>query len=221
MASGQTQAPLSQLQVTIKSAKLKDTGSGFFSKGDPYVEMTVDGQPPRKTEVVKKTWHPSWNEHFTVLVKPDTCLDFKVFNHFAIKSDVPLGHGQVQLLPLLKAHNGKLTNLPFALEIKTEVKGNTVKGGDLHLVFDGLCVKADVLARLGVIIQNGPSSQPNGDVGNAHRGRSNSSQPNNAQRPSQGDLASQAAAIAAGALEQLTIHQEWGKEEISTTAASW
>ena len=52
--------------ITVKSAKLKDTGSGFFSKGDPYVEMTVDGQPPRKTEVVKKTWHPSWNEHFTV-----------------------------------------------------------------------------------------------------------------------------------------------------------
>ena len=49
--------------------------------------------------------------------------------------------------------------MPFSLELRTEVKGNSVKGGDLHLVLDGLAIKADVLARLGVIIQNGKSAQ--------------------------------------------------------------
>ena len=34
-----------------------------------------------------------------------------------------------------------------------------MKGGDLQLVLDGLAIKADVLARLGVIIQNGKSAQ--------------------------------------------------------------
>ena len=52
-----------------------------------------------------------------------------------------------------------MSNLPYSLELRTEVKGNSVKGGDLHLVLDGLAIKADVLARLGVIIQNGKSSQ--------------------------------------------------------------
>lgn len=53
--------------LSVQSANLKDTNSSFFSgKGDPYVEMVVDSQPPRKTEVVKKTWNPKWDEHFTV-----------------------------------------------------------------------------------------------------------------------------------------------------------
>lgn len=55
------------LFLLVKSAKLKETGNSLFGgKGDPYVEMTIDDQPPRKTEVQKKTWTPTWDEHFTV-----------------------------------------------------------------------------------------------------------------------------------------------------------
>ena len=35
-------------------------------KVDPYAELVVDGQPPRKTDVVRKTWEPKWMEDFTM-----------------------------------------------------------------------------------------------------------------------------------------------------------
>ena len=50
----------------VAGAKLNSFGGFFSSKPDPYLELSVDGQPPRKTDVVKKTLNPSWNEHFTV-----------------------------------------------------------------------------------------------------------------------------------------------------------
>ncbi|XP_071494531.1 E3 ubiquitin-protein ligase Su(dx)-like isoform X2 [Diadema antillarum] len=156
--------PLSQLHVTIQSANLKDNNSSFFSgKGDPYVEMVVDSQPPRKTEVVKKTWNPKWDEHFTVLVKPTAELQFRVLNHFNIKSDVILGTAKVKLLPLLAKHNGKVSNVALPVELKAEGKGSQ-KGGDLHIVLDGMTVSQELLSSLGAVSQNGPSSQVNGEV---------------------------------------------------------
>ena len=50
--------------ITVSKAKLSSS-SGFF-KPDPYLELSIDDQPPRKTEVIKKTACPAWNEHFTV-----------------------------------------------------------------------------------------------------------------------------------------------------------
>ncbi|XP_038068088.1 E3 ubiquitin-protein ligase Su(dx)-like [Patiria miniata] len=191
---------LSQLVVTIRSAELRDTTNSFFSKGDPYVEMTVDGQPPRKTEVVKKTWNPSWEEHFTVLVKPNTKLEFKVFNHFSIKSDVALGSSKLELLPLLSKNNGQFDSLKHTVDLQPTAKSNSQRKGKLHLVLDGLKFSADTMARLGSPIQNGlPPSQPNGDIPPAQNGPSNSSSSTrrlSAGRPSAGHIASQAAAVA-------------------------
>jgi hypothetical protein len=50
----------------VGSAKVQPGGGFFTGKADPYLELSVDGQPPRKTEVIKKSWVPNWNEHFTV-----------------------------------------------------------------------------------------------------------------------------------------------------------
>ena len=50
----------------VQSAKLTAVGGLFSSKPDPYLELVVDGQNPRKTEVVKKTTTPKWDEPFTV-----------------------------------------------------------------------------------------------------------------------------------------------------------
>jgi hypothetical protein len=50
----------------VSNARLTSQGGLFTSKADPYLELSVDGQPPRKTEVIKKTWNPTWNDHFTV-----------------------------------------------------------------------------------------------------------------------------------------------------------
>ena len=54
--------------LSVSNAKLTVSGGLFSSKADPYLQLSVDGQPPRKTEVAKKTWNPAWNEHFTVYV---------------------------------------------------------------------------------------------------------------------------------------------------------
>ena len=47
-------------------AIVSDSPSFSGSKGDPYVELVVDGQPPRKTDIARKTWEPKWNEDFTM-----------------------------------------------------------------------------------------------------------------------------------------------------------
>ena len=51
---------------TVQSSKLTSVGGLFSSKPDPYLELIVDSQPPRKTEIAKKTTTPKWDEHFTV-----------------------------------------------------------------------------------------------------------------------------------------------------------
>jgi Ca2+-dependent lipid-binding protein, contains C2 domain len=35
-------------------------------KSDHYAELIVDGEPPRKTEIIRKTQEPKWDEIFTV-----------------------------------------------------------------------------------------------------------------------------------------------------------
>ncbi|XP_078607759.1 NEDD4-like E3 ubiquitin-protein ligase WWP2 isoform X1 [Branchiostoma floridae x Branchiostoma japonicum] len=134
----------SQLQVTITSAKLKDVGGGWFaSKPDPYVELSVDGQPPRKTEVVKKTLTPTWNEHFTVLVTPYSKLELSVFNHFNLKTDVLMGRLHLDLYPVLRDNSGKLTNLELKKDLQLNVKNVQVRAGDLQLVLDGMNVNME------------------------------------------------------------------------------
>ena len=38
----------------------------YTAKCNPYIELLVDGKsgPLRKTETLKKTWKPEWNEEF-------------------------------------------------------------------------------------------------------------------------------------------------------------
>ncbi|XP_071813245.1 E3 ubiquitin-protein ligase Su(dx)-like [Apostichopus japonicus] len=163
-------ARLSQLHVVIQSAKLKETGTSLFGgKGDPYVEMTIDGQPPRRTEVQKKTWTPTWNEHFTVLVKPDAKLEFKVFNHYSLKSDVPLGTAKVNLASLLLDNTGRIHKLLCKKDLKFGTKNGYQRGGELSLEFNGLSVSEEVLAALRAKHQNGPTTQTqaNGSAGRA------------------------------------------------------
>jgi hypothetical protein len=50
----------------VKSARFIPTGRLFNTKGDIYVEMIIDGNPARKTEIMRKTWTPQWNENFDV-----------------------------------------------------------------------------------------------------------------------------------------------------------
>ena len=44
--------------MTVKSSKLSTIGGLVPSKPDPFAEISVDGQPPRKTDILKKTLTP-------------------------------------------------------------------------------------------------------------------------------------------------------------------
>lgn len=156
-AGGASSNPtLSQLQVTIQSAKLTQVGGLFSTRPDPYLELIVDGQPPRKTEVVRKTTTPKWDEHFTVLVTPYSKLELRVLSSNSIRTDTLLGQVTIVLYTLLEENNGKLDSLKKTLELKGE-KG---KHGEVSLVLHGLEVN---LRRYPKKTTNGPrSSVPNG-----------------------------------------------------------
>ncbi|XP_076448930.1 NEDD4-like E3 ubiquitin-protein ligase WWP2 [Babylonia areolata] len=156
-AGGASPSPLSQLQITILSAKLTAVGGLFSSKPDPYLELVVDGQPPRKTEVVKKTTTPKWEEHFTVLVTPYSKLELRVLSSNSIRTDSLVGQVTIILYSLLEENNGKLDNLRRTFDLKGE-KG---KHGEISVILHGLEVN---LRRFPKKTNNGPrsSSIPNG-----------------------------------------------------------
>jgi atrophin-1 interacting protein 5 (WW domain-containing E3 ubiquitin protein ligase 1) len=149
----------SQLQVTISNAKLISQGGLFTSKADPYLELSVDGQPPRKTEVTKKTWNPTWNDHFTVLVTPYSKLDIRVLNHFQLKSDVLLGEAQIDLNQLLHQNNGKFEAVEHKCELK--LRGSSGSSGEINVVFTGMSVEMSSFPprRVNGAVSNGPSSR--------------------------------------------------------------
>lgn len=50
--------------MKVECAHLR-VGTSFL-KPNPYVEISVDDKSPRKTEIVKCTYQPKWNEEFTL-----------------------------------------------------------------------------------------------------------------------------------------------------------
>lgn len=57
----------------VTTAEITNTAALFSSKPDAYVELTLDGQTARKTEIAKKTCSPKWDEIFTVYVSLLPC----------------------------------------------------------------------------------------------------------------------------------------------------
>ena len=77
-----------QLAVTLDHADLNTTG---LLKPDPYVEIIVDGKPPKKTEIYKSSYHPKWQAEISVIVTAYSKLVFRVYNHSTFKKDSLLG----------------------------------------------------------------------------------------------------------------------------------
>ncbi|KAH9487763.1 WW domain containing E3 ubiquitin protein ligase 1 [Bulinus truncatus] len=81
---------LSQLNITILSAKLNAVGGLFSTKPDPYLELSVDG-------------------HSSLFATPYSKIDFKVMSSNSIRTDTVLGHSSLELYPILekKMENGQ------------------------------------------------------------------------------------------------------------------
>ncbi|XP_062500651.1 NEDD4-like E3 ubiquitin-protein ligase WWP2 [Corticium candelabrum] len=137
--TGTTQRPrakLAQVHITVISASLKEVNDGWFGGGKPdtYVEVCCDQNTSRKTEAVKKTWQPKWDDDFNILVTPTSSMEFRVFSHKTLKADIQLGVATVDINNLLRKHNGKLSSEKLTLKLNKE----GIYAGDLDIMLDGL-----------------------------------------------------------------------------------
>jgi len=99
---------LHQLKLHVGNATLREV-SGLFSKGDPQVELSVDGQEPHKTDTAKGTWEPVWNHTFDILVGSQSVIELKVVVKYRIiKNDMIVGTSTVQMATLLSKHGDRL-----------------------------------------------------------------------------------------------------------------
>lgn len=165
-------AQFSQLQVTIKSSKLTTVGGLVPSKPDPFAEISVDGQPPRKTEILKKTLTPKWDEDFTLLVTPYSKLEIKVYSSNTFRADTLIGGVAIELHGILLENRGKLENITKSTEITLEGKGKT---GEITIGLNGMNVNMTKFPKKNLSRQS--QAQSNGQVA------SGSSSSNSARRP--------------------------------------
>lgn len=116
--------------------------SHSFLKPHPYVELIIDGNPARKTEIQKNTYLPKWNDTFTVLVTPTSILQFRIYDHSNFRKDSLMGEQTVYLSQLLQNYNGKCENLELVMDILYESKSEArqLKNGELVAVLNGLTV---------------------------------------------------------------------------------
>ena len=94
-----------QLNVTLDRAEI--TGFGGFIRPDPYVEISVDGKPPKKTDTYRNSFRPKWHCDISVIVTCYSKLVFRVYNHSMIKKDSLIGQCSLDLFSVLKQTNGK------------------------------------------------------------------------------------------------------------------
>ncbi|XP_020278502.1 E3 ubiquitin-protein ligase Su(dx)-like [Pseudomyrmex gracilis] len=130
-----------QLSITIEAARIR---SSTFLKPNPYVEFSVDDKSPRKTEVLKSTYQPRWNEEFTILVTPYSNLHFRILDHSTFRKDTLIGEKRLSLFQVLSHYNGKLENLELTFDLMSESKHDSqlCKVGELITIFDGLKIDA-------------------------------------------------------------------------------
>lgn len=151
-----------QLNCKVVSAKLisNAAGSGWFSggKGDHYAEILVDGEPPRRTEVIKKTLEPKWGELFTILVTPYSTIELKVMMKQSVRNDVVVGSAKVKLYDLLSSHSGNLSHVDLKLPIKNIEKGREDTSGDIEVTFDNLKINMSEISSNQIPAVNGAAA---------------------------------------------------------------
>lgn len=158
-----------QLSVTIEHASLRSNG---FLKPNPYVEISIDNKSTRKTDFLKNTNAPKWNERFTVIVSANSVLHFRVLDHSSFRKDSVLGQQTVYLANILEHYNGVLENLELSMDLLTDGSGGSkatheprqpTKTGELVAVLNGLKIDMRTVA-----LRAGGSSSSSVGLNNSH-----------------------------------------------------
>uniref|UniRef100_A0A8C8B3U3 E3 ubiquitin-protein ligase n=1 Tax=Otus sunia TaxID=257818 RepID=A0A8C8B3U3_9STRI len=137
----QTDHVLGVLTSKFISAKLKEKNKWFGPS--PYVEVSVDGQS-KKTEKCNNTNSPKWKQHLTVIVTPVSKLNFRVWSHQTLKSDVLLGSAALDIHETLKSNSMKLEQVVVTLHLVGDREPAEVVG-DLSVCLDGMQVDPELL----------------------------------------------------------------------------
>lgn len=149
-------------------------GSSSFLKPNPYVELSIDDKSPRRTEFVKNTYQPKWNEEFTVLVTPRSVISFRVIDHNSFRKDATLGEKKFNLYQILTHYNGKCENLEVTLDLMSDSKHDTqpVKVGELIALLNGLRLDMTILNSVRTstngVMPLGPACASNSDVASSN-----------------------------------------------------
>lgn len=96
----------------MESASIRN--SGLF-KPNPYLQLVIDDNISRRTEVIKNTLHPKWKEDFTVLVTPLSQLLLRLADHHSFRKDHIIGEKRINLLKILLYFNGKCENVELTI----------------------------------------------------------------------------------------------------------
>uniref|UniRef100_A0A8C0HKS6 E3 ubiquitin-protein ligase n=1 Tax=Buteo japonicus TaxID=224669 RepID=A0A8C0HKS6_9AVES len=123
------------------NTELKEKNKWFGPS--PYVEVSVDGQS-KKTEKCNNTNSPKWKQHLTVIVTPVSKLNFRVWSHQTLKSDVLLGSAALDIHETLKSNSMKLEQVVVTLHLVGDREPAEVVG-DLSVCLDGMQVDPELL----------------------------------------------------------------------------
>ncbi|XP_060793731.1 itchy E3 ubiquitin protein ligase b isoform X6 [Neoarius graeffei] len=126
-----------QLQITVTSAKLKESKKNWFGSS-LYVEVVVDGQS-KKTEKCSNIHSLKWKQPLTVVVSPFSKVNFRVWSYQKRKSDLHLGMATLDVSETLKNNDMKLCDVMQTLPLCTD-KEQTDVVGDLSVRLDGMQV---------------------------------------------------------------------------------
>jgi hypothetical protein len=133
-----------QMAVTVDTARLIHV-SGLL-KPSPYTEVSVDGKPPKRTEICKSSTHPKWHAELSLIVTPHSRILFRVYDHSTFKKDALLASCQLDLYPVLRQNGGRCQDLELALDLKARDKnggdvdghhGGEVNAGVLYVKLNG------------------------------------------------------------------------------------
>ncbi|KAL0849133.1 hypothetical protein ABMA28_013482 [Loxostege sticticalis] len=152
-----------QLSLTVETASIRN--SGLF-KPNPYLQVTVDDKLSRKTEVIKNTLHPKWNENFTILVTPLSQLLFRLADHHSFRKDNILGEKKLNLLKILQIFNGKCENVELTIDMMKASSQDNVsntnsetKTAELVILLDGLRIDPSILHQSHEVLGEASSSR--------------------------------------------------------------
>lgn len=88
----------------------------------------MDGKSVRKTDTLKNTNHPRWDQELTILVTPVSILQFRVLDHSSFRKDTVLGEKTAFVAELLRKQRESRTENYILYMYLTKASSATVAG---------------------------------------------------------------------------------------------